>query len=124
MALTILLEEEYGYKYFLLNAQCTKEELASVWDKQKSKGCFYFDALGFFRKHKIPFTARPCTYGDHPFYGTGRFVLKEGVEDNDMVGSMYDTPQCWESAKGLEIDCFIHLAHDDDSGISFTSKTL
>lgn len=124
MPVTILLDEEYGYKLYIVKAQCTQEELQSAWDKQKSKGCFYFDALGFFKKHKIKFSARPCTYGFHPLYGTGRFVLIEGFEDNAEVGELHETPQCWESAKGLKIDCYIHLAHDDDSGISFTSKTL
>ena len=124
MAITILLDEEYGYKLYLLKALCTKEELQSAWDKQKSKGCFYFDALGFFRKHKIKFSARPVDGGTHPLYGVGMFVLKEGFEGNDEVGDMYDTPQCWESTRGMKIDCSIHLHDDDDSGMLFSERTL
>ena len=124
MPITILLDEEYGYKLYILKAQCTVEELQSAWDKQKSKGCFYFDSLGFFRKHKIKFSARPVHFGEHPLYGTGMFVLKKGFEDNDEVGDVQGSPACWESVKGMKIDCSIHLHDDDDSGILFSERTL
>ena len=120
----IMLDEEYGYKLYLIDAQCTKEELQSAWDKQKSKGCFYFDALGFFRKSKIKFKARPLDCGTHPLYGDGMFVLKQDFENNDEVGDLYNSPQCWESTKGMKIDCSIHLHDDDDSGILFSEREL
>lgn len=122
--LKILLDEEYGYKYYYVTAECSQEQLQTAWDAEKFKGCFYFDALGFFKKYKIPYTARPCTYGFHPLYGTGRFILKEGFENNDMVGGLEETPQCWESAKGVPFNCYIHLHDDDDSGISFAERVM
>ena len=112
----ILLDEEYGYKMYLVIADCTKEELQAKWDSFPNKSQFYGSALGFFRKAEIPHTSRPLDFCEDWV-----LVLKEGIEDNDHI---YDSSSYWESANGVVTVCSIHLHEYDDSSISFTSRTL
>lgn len=124
MSIKILLDEEYGYRLYIVTAKCTTAELQAVWDKQKSKGCFYFDSLGFFRKHKIDISYRGVHFGEHPKHGIGMYILKPGFEDNDEVGDVEDTPLAYTPVKGIKINVSMHLHDDDDSGILIQDRTL
>lgn len=114
----IYLEEEYGYKIFLVFCPLSKEELSQRWESFESKGVFYFSALNFF-KGIDGVIALPIVFDDHPMYGEGMFVLKQ---EYLSVDDKYSTMSFYEPLKGKKVDCYIHLHEDDDSCLVFGER--
>lgn len=124
---TIYLDEEWGYKIYLLVAEISATDLKRVWDKvreEKGEDFFYGSALSFFRENGIKFTAKELEFGEHPYYGTGRYILKPGFENHSEALSVENTPGAYTSVKGFTADVSMHIHDWDDSAMSIRKIRL